>query len=524
MAAIVSFIALNLFVVGLTWLRSRRVSDEYFLGRRRLSVPLVALAVLMTNFSTEQLLGLNGDSFRNGVSAIAWETFGVLGIAAFACVFLPRYYAAGVTTIPQYVERRCGGLVRRVVCLLMLLSVVLVGLPFVLYSGSLAMVGIFDLSNLPLVPRGGALSLTAFVLGASGLAYALSGGMRGIAVSDLFYSVIFFMAASAIPVLGLCALGDGAFFAGARRLLAARPEAFDPFGGAGQGIPASALLTGMITINLSAWCANQSCAQKAFAARDLASGQKGMLLAAGVKLLAPLFFVLPGLIAWALFKESVPHPDLCYAFLVKRLLPDWFAGFFATAVAGATITSVSGLVHSATTLFDLDLNSVRRNVGGRLTRSGFWFGVASVVIAIIAVPLIARQQSGFFVLMKRLNATLTLPVVSLVVPVVMTNLRWRPVAVLSAMLSASGLYLLADLWLREAMAERLPLHWLHSVAFAFFGALGLLLLCGRGEVAPVRMDETPRGWRFAPWASGLLAVGVIVLYGGLWWLSKVASG
>lgn len=84
----------------------------------------MALSVLMTNFSTEQLIGLNGDAFRNGATAIAWEAFGALGLVVFAWIFLPRYYAAGVTTIPQYVEQRCGRPVRRLMSLLMLLSLV----------------------------------------------------------------------------------------------------------------------------------------------------------------------------------------------------------------------------------------------------------------------------------------------------------------------------------------------------------------------------------------------------------------
>lgn len=517
MFAIVSFVVLNLVVAGLTWWRSRRNSSEFFLGRRKLTGPLVAVSVLMTNFSTEQLIGLNGDAFRNGTTAIAWEAFGVIGLVVFVCIFLPRYYSAGVTTIPQYVEQRCGRPVRRFMSLLMVLSIAIVGLPFVLYSGALAMVGMFNLPELLGLPSSVALCLTALALTVVGLGYALPGGMRGVAVSDLYYAIIFLVAAILIPVLGLYAIGSGNLFLGLTRLIDARPAAFNPFGGAGQSLPLSALLTGMIVINLSAWCANQNSAQKAFAASNLAESQKGMIMAAAVKLIAPVFFVLPGMIAWMLFKDTLVHPDMSYAALVQRLLPGWLVGFFAVAVAGATITSVSGLVHGATTLFEIDLRQSGRDPDNRqLTPLGRWFAIAAAVIAVIAVPIIAQQQTGFYVMMKRLNATLTIPVVSVVIPAVLTRLAWRPGFVQAVMIIASASYLFFDLGVRSALAATTELHWLHSVAFAFAVAVSLLLVFGRKPLSAPPSKPEAVGWRFTAVSCWALLLGVAALYAGLW--------
>jgi SSS family solute:Na+ symporter len=521
MFAILSFILLNVAIAGLTWWRSRRISSEYFLGKRKLTGPLVALSVLMTNFSTEQLIGLNGDAFNNGATAIAWEAFGVIGIVLFVSVFLPRYYAARVTTIPQYVEQRCGREARRFISLLMVISTVVIGLPFVLYSGTLAMVGMFNLPGLFGLSTSATLFSTALALSLVGLLYALPGGMRGVAISDLYYAVIFFAAAVLVPILGLCALGDGNAAKGFAHLVTARPAAFDPFGGVGQNLPLSALLTGMIVINLSAWCANQSSAQKAFAACSLVEGQKGMLMAATVKLIAPFFFVLPGMIAWVMFNGTLPHADMSYASLVHRLLPDWLVGVFAVAVAGATITSVSGLVHSATTLFEIDVRQSGRNPSlGQLTLAGRLFGVAIVAFAVMAVPVIAQQQTGFFVLMKRLNATLTIPVVSVVVPVVLTQLTWRSRLVTIAMLAASGTYLFFDLVVRTSLADALRLHWLHSVAVAFAVALSLLLGFGRKPDGPTQQIPPIAGWRYAALACWMLLSAVVFLYAALWLISR----
>lgn len=517
MSMLLSFFAFHVAIAALTWVLSRRGdAREFFLGRRSLSAPLVALSVLMTNFSTEQLIGLNGDAYRNGAVAIAWEAFGAVGIVVFAWIFLPRYYAAGVTTIPEYVERRCGSAVRRLMAAIMLLSLVLIGIPFVLYSGSLAMVTLFDLPQVLGLPSREALWLTALLLGGTGLAYAQVGGMRGLAHSDLFYAVIFVGAAFLMPFLGLRALGEGDLAEGFGRLVAARPAAFDPFGGVVQGVPPSALLTGMLVINIGAWCANQGSAQKAFAAASLAEGQKGMLLAAAVKLIAPVFFVLPGMIAWVMFSGGLAHGDTAYVRLVRALLPESLVGFFAAAIAGATITSVSGLTHSATTLLAIDISSRTKSPEGVRLGRARWVSVGAVALAVAVAPIIAQQQTGFYVLMKRLNAAATIPVVAVVVMAVLARREWTGRVVACAMLMGSALYLAGDLTLRT-LGDVAGAHWLHLVGLSFAAVVGVLRVSGRPLSDPpaessVALPRWPHE-RAARWA---VLAAVVALYGLLW--------
>jgi SSS family solute:Na+ symporter len=463
MAALISFFGIHAAVALLTWWRSRRRDGgDFFLGRRTLGAPVVAMSLLLTNLSTEQLVGLNGDGYRHGAVAIAWEIFGAFGLVLFALVFLPRYWAAGVTTIPEFIEQRCGAPTRRLMTVLMLLSLVGIGLPFVIYSGALALVGIFDLPGRFGLTHDAALLGCSLALGVVGGGYALLGGMRGTAVADVAYGIVFAVGAVLIPVLGLLALGNGDWIAGCARLLAARPEAFNPFGHAGSPVPAGTLLTGIIVINISAWCANQKHAQRAFAGSSLAEAQRGVLLAASVKLFAPLVLVLPGMIAWVYFSGGLPSGDLAYPRLVQALLPASLAGFFGAVIASAVVTASSGAIHSATTLFVVDVLGRPPETGaadaGRLPRRGLWFGLAAVALAVALTPVISRQDLGFFVLMKRLNATFTIPVVAVVVASVLTGWRWSRWTVPVAMAIGSLVYLALGQWTQ--------IHWLHSVALA----------------------------------------------------------
>ena len=67
---------LHRLVAFLTWRDTKHdlATDEgYFLAGRSLTGVFIAGSLLLTNLSTEQLVGLNGDSFNDGLSVMCWE-------------------------------------------------------------------------------------------------------------------------------------------------------------------------------------------------------------------------------------------------------------------------------------------------------------------------------------------------------------------------------------------------------------------------------------------------------------------
>lgn len=79
---------------------------------------------------------------------------------------------------------------------------------------------------------------------------------------------------------------------------------FNSLGGQHDGVPFTTLLSGVLIINVFYWCTNQQIIQRTFGASSLAEGQKGVLLTGLLKLLGPLYLVLPGLIAFYLFQQG----------------------------------------------------------------------------------------------------------------------------------------------------------------------------------------------------------------------------
>lgn len=81
-------------------------SDGYFMGGNSLTGFTVASTIIMTNLSTEQIVGQNGQSYSQGMEVMAWEVTAAVAVVLLAWVFLPKYLQYGVTTISEFLELR----------------------------------------------------------------------------------------------------------------------------------------------------------------------------------------------------------------------------------------------------------------------------------------------------------------------------------------------------------------------------------------------------------------------------------
>ena len=197
--------------------KSDSATEEYFTGGRALAWPVVAGSLLLTNLSTEQLVGLNGDVFGDkALVGIAWEALAAFAMIATAMLFLPTYLASGFTTTPAFLEKRFDKMTRSMVSGLFLFGYVTVLLPVVLYTGSLALITMFDLNI--------SLWVVAAAIGLLGSSYAIFGGLKSVAISDTLNGIGLLVGGLMIPILALMSLGEGSFFDGLTILGTDKPE------------------------------------------------------------------------------------------------------------------------------------------------------------------------------------------------------------------------------------------------------------------------------------------------------------
>ncbi|MEM7081075.1 MAG: solute:sodium symporter family transporter, partial [Pseudomonadota bacterium] len=299
--------------------------EGYFLAGRGLTGTFIAGSLLLTNLSAEQLIGLNGSAYGFNMSAMAWEVTAGFAIIVMALVFLPRYLGGAFATLPQFLEDRFDPGVRRLSVALFLFGYGLITIPSILYSGSLAVLRLFDVPELLGVGFEHALIITILLVGIVGSLYAIFGGLRAVAVSDTVNGIGLLIIGTAVPIFGLLALGDGSVKAGLQIVSSAAPEKLNAIGSSSDPVPFGTLFTGMILANLFYWGTNQYVIQRTLGAKNLAEGQKGVLLSGFFKLLVPFFMMLPGVIAFHLYGADLEHIDLAYPTLVADVLPVYFA-------------------------------------------------------------------------------------------------------------------------------------------------------------------------------------------------------
>ena len=487
--------------------KSDNAAEEYFTGGRALGWPIVAGSLLLTNLSTEQLVGLNGAVFGDkALVGIAWEALAAFAMIATALVFLPRYLASGFTTTPAFLEKRFDKTTRSMVSGLFLFGYVTVLLPVVLYTGSLALIGMFDL-NLPLW-------FVVATIGILGSSYAIFGGLKSVAVSDTLNGVGLLIGGLAIPFLALIALGEGSFFSGLATLTNDNPEYLTVLTQTNVdnkvvSVPWPTLLTGMMFIQVFYWSTNQVIVQRAMAAKSLAEGQKGVLFASAMKLVGPLMLCLPGIIALHMTDLTIDKQDQVYGAIVRHVLPDWSLGLFAAVLMGSILSSFNSALNSASTLFSLQFYNGyinRSATGEQIVKVGKYFSIGLAVTSIFIAPLLDQMQSIFEYLQK-VNGLYSVPIIGIFLLGITTK-HVPAIAAKIGMIVGMGSYAfftfvnIKDVPTFFANGDG-DLHWLHGYFISFISSIFTMLIIGyfkpktadeiakSDERVPAPVDMTP---------------------------------
>lgn len=574
MLAVVSFIfftgLVGLFTYILTRGKETGTAVGYFLAGRSLTAGFVAGSLLLTNLSTEQLVGLNGAAFADGLVVMAWEVIAGVSLVMLAIFFLPRYLAKGITTVPEYLAGRFNDTTRVLTNFIFVAAYTLLLLPIILYTGATGLIDVLDLQVLTEMSRTTLLWGSVWMIGILGSIYAIFGGLRTVAVSDTLNGFGLLAGGVLIAYLGLEKVGGGDVLAGLTTLRQEHPEKFQSLGGAETSVPWQTLATGVLLLNLFYWTTNQQIIQRTFAAKSLAEGQKGVLLAACFKIMAPLILVLPGIIAFHLDSrdelfnslqltefqsqvdaayqhESALNPeaiatvseadwkaaklfdtkkDKGYGTLVSAVLPWWMRGFFAAAVVGAILSSFNSVLNAVVTLVSLDAyrRYIRPDASERQTvRVGRIFGTTVAVAAMTIAPILAGQDSIFGYLQK-MNGLYAAPIFA----VVLVGMFTRRVPAFAANLALLiGVASIAIVYFAPAVAGPLAaMNGFHFLGLVFAALVGLMLLLGQifprqiaaaavdadGRVAEVVYAVPMEPWRFAIPGGSLLVFIVVAIY------------
>jgi SSS family solute:Na+ symporter len=393
------FVAITALIGVATWLKVRSGPSEHdgsgkdvFLAGGGLTWLYVAGSITLTNLSTEQLVGMNG----NQMLLLAWwEICGFIGLLILAFVFVPIYYRNNCTTVTELLERRYnGGSIRTVISALFLIGNILIYLPAALYSGSLFLKSMFGV-DWPLFYFAAPMAIIAAV-------YTITGGLKAVAVMDTFSGIGVLAIALLVVVLALAAV-DFDLFSGVPA------ERISMVGNSTSPIPIHTLFTGMVFIQIFYWSTNQNITQKAMTAPTVREAQKGVLAAAAVRILIiPAIVVIPGVVGYKLFG---PMGDASYGRVVAHVLPTWMSGAFAALMAAAVIAHTSAILNSSVALYSIDFHDKFVNKVRDHWRLAAIVSMVLTVTSILLVPAFENAKS-IINLLQELNGLLSMPILS----------------------------------------------------------------------------------------------------------------
>lgn len=425
-------------------------NKEVFLAGGGLSWMFVAGSITLTNLSTDQLVGMNG----NQMLLLAWWEFAaVFGLVMLAKVFLPIYYRYECTTTTELLEKRYNDHhIRAVIGVLFLLGNIFIFLPAVLYGGSLFLITMFGL-DIPIM-------VLAIALAVVGACYAVLGGLRAVAISDTYSGVLLLGLGLLVVYLALDAINFDLSGIPAERLTM--------IGGSDSPIPWHTLLTGMILIQIFYWGTNQTITQRAMASPTLKEAQKGVFVAAIIRLMIiPPIIVVPGVVAFKLYGDV---GDAAYGQIVGNVLPLWLSGAFAAGLVAAVLTTFNSILNSSSALYVLDVHEKYFNENANIPRLNAMVTFVFVLIALALVPVYASTES-IINTVQQLYGLLSMPILScFIVGLMFKNVDSRA-AIMAVVMGVLLYAFFSFVWQ--------PLHYIHMMFFTLWASVAFALLINR---------------------------------------------
>ncbi|WP_304236676.1 sodium/sugar symporter [Jiulongibacter sediminis] len=408
----VIFAAYAVMILGIgLWVsrKGEKTSEDYFLASKSLPWWAIGASLIAANISAEQFIGMSGSGFAGGLAIASYEWMAAITLLLVGKYFLPVFIEKGIYTIPEFVEKRYSTQLKTILAVFWIALYIFVNLSSVLYLGALALQTIM---GIPLMT--GVIGLALFAV-----AYSIYGGLSAVAWTDVIQVVFLVLGGLFTTYLALNTLsGDTGIVDGFNQLLEAVPDRFhmilDESNPEYQNLPGIwVLIGGLWVANLYYWGFNQYIIQRTLAAKSLPEAQKGIALAAFLKLIIPFIVVIPGIAAYVMTNDpaimerlgaaaqqnlpSLEQADKAYPWLLQ-LLPAGFKGVAFAALAAAIVSSLASMLNSTSTIFTMDIYKEYINKTAsesQLVNVGRLSAVAALIIACIMAPLLGGIDQAF---------------------------------------------------------------------------------------------------------------------------------
>uniref|UniRef100_A0A8B9PIU6 Solute carrier family 5 member 9 n=1 Tax=Apteryx owenii TaxID=8824 RepID=A0A8B9PIU6_APTOW len=418
------------------WVTSRGTIGGYFLAGRSMTWWPIGASLMSSNVGSGLFIGLAGTGAAGGLAVGGFEWNATWALLALGWIFVPVYIAAGVVTMPEYLQKRFGG--QRIQIYMSVLSLIL-------YIFTKISTDIFSGALFIQISLGWNLYLSTVVLLAVTAVYTIAGGLTAVIYTDALQTLIMVLGALVLMFIGFEKVG---WYEGLKEKYSMaipkvivpnttchlpRVDAFhlfrDPITG---DIPWPGLIFGLSVLALWCWCTDQVIVQRSLSAKNLSHAKGGSVLGGYLKIFPMFFIVMPGMISRSLYPDEVGcvDPNICkkvcgaavgcsniaYPKLVIELMPEGLRGLMIAVMMAALMSSLTSIFNSSSTLFVIDIwQRIRKKASEQeLMIVGRVFILILVVISILWIPIIQSANSGkLFDYIQSITSYLAPPITAL---------------------------------------------------------------------------------------------------------------
>jgi len=371
-----------LFIVVWSY-RKNRSADSFFKGGDKIHWITIGLSLIATDLSIGYIIGSSGVGFEKGLAAGSYGWTACIVMIFVALYILPKFMRVGVLTLPEYLELRYHKYIRLTVAIIMILVNATAGLSQMFYSTALLLEQVFQLPH----------EIFPWLIWTAGLVSAfiiLSGGLSVIFRTDVIIASLTLAGGIVVFIFCMIEIGGVENFVklshGRVHALLPSTDTFLPW--------TQVLFGGLWLMHLNYWAFNQSIVQKVLVSKSLSEAQKGMLLAAAIKIFIPFLFVIPGIIGYELFSSSIHKSDEVFPVILREVIPLGLQGFVIIAFVASVIGVANAILHATATMFTHDIYKrfIKSDISDAKQIQVYRLAViVTITVACLSAPLL----SGF---------------------------------------------------------------------------------------------------------------------------------
>jgi SSS family solute:Na+ symporter len=405
---IIGIYFLVVFAIGFYFARKERTSTDYFLASRNIGWFAIGASLFVSNISTEHFIGLAGSGATSGLAVGHFEWLACMILLILGWVFVPFYLRSNVFTMPEFLERRFNRNCAVYLASISIIAYVFTKISVHLYAAAVVLERVVGWSPL---------TAAVVLVVATGI-YTVAGGLAAVIYTDLVQTLILIAGAVILTFVGLDRVGG---FAGLRAAVPTnyfhmiKPMTDSEF-------PWTGIFFGAPILGIWYWCTDQVIVQRVLSARDEGHAKAGTIFAGFLKILPVFMLVLPGLIAFALYRDmfkigangQVLNGDIAYPTLVINLLPTGLVGLMIAALLAALMGAMSSVFNSASTLVTLDFYKKIKPQATERQLVGFGRVMTGVMVllGLAWVPFIHLISSQLYIYLQSVQAYISPPIAS----------------------------------------------------------------------------------------------------------------